>query len=92
MSSGAGEGAQSSHYKQTETPAGDKKPYYKENRRGGYRKDYQPRYATEYHPKQEETTNTTEGGAEFNYNFDAVYTAGENGGHYKERKYSSRGG
>ena len=88
MSSGAGEGANSSHYKQVETPAGgDKRPYYKERRGGGYRKEYHPR-GGDYQQRAEPTT---EGGAEANYNFDAVYTSGENGGHYKERRFS-RGG
>ena len=91
MSSGAGEGANSSHYKQVETPAGgDKRPYYKERRGGGgYRKDYHPR-GGDYHPRAEQTQ---DGNGEANYNFDAVYTtgSGENGAHYKERRFS-RGG
>lgn len=91
MSSGAGEGANPSQYKKVETPAtGEKKPYYKERRGGGYRKEYQPR-GGEFHQRAEQAT--TEGGAaaEMNYNFDAVYASGENGGQYKERRFS-RGG
>lgn len=95
MSSGTGEGANSSqpqYQAKVETPAGgEKRPYYKEYRgRGGYRKDYQPR--SEYQPRgeyQHKSQEVTEGGAEANYNFDAVYNT-ENGGQY-ERRYS-RGG